>query len=133
MTFHSLVLILHVLGACLFVGMAMLCAILSFGTWTPEKIGHLRFIGSFGMWASLWQLVTGILLATDHWDELRGSKLFWIKMTLYVLEGAIFSRLIGKQAAKVANGSGRGLSLALQLNALTLILIASIGVAIVEF
>lgn len=130
---HILLLVLHILGAGLLIGVVFLSLFLSVKpTWTPEKLSHLKFVGQFGMWASIWLFVTGVILAASEWHEFQSNKLFWAKMALYVLEGTLASQLIGKKARLAASGQPSGLSLVLVLQTLLVVGIIALAVVMVE-
>ncbi|MBI3572862.1 MAG: hypothetical protein HY092_01540 [Candidatus Kerfeldbacteria bacterium] len=133
MSFAELILILHVLGASIVIASAFYSVVLTIKQpISPEKLGHLRFIGRFGMGASIWQFFTGLYLAAHEWSEFKTSKLFWIKMALYVLEGILASTLIGRKMKQAASGQSKSLTVTMLTWAVMIVLIAAIGVLLVE-
>ncbi len=133
MDFHIILLTLHVIGAGLILGVVLLSLFAAFRkTWSPERIATLHFIGSFGKWASVWQLLTGIGLASGEWDELGSSPIFWTKMVLYVLEGALAGMLIERRAKQLEVGAETsGFMTILLVHAILIIGIVVLGVFLV--
>lgn len=130
----ELILILHVLGAGLIIGIIFFSVILTFRPHLPpEKLSMLRWIGRFGMAASIWQLLTGIYLTSTEWSEFRDSRLFWVKMGLYVLEGIIAGLLIERRVKHASQeNTGRGFGLTFLLWSVIILGIVIIGVLLVE-
>ncbi len=135
-----IVLILHVLGACVVVASAIFAVIITFRQ--PIKTDNItvfRFIGRFGLFASIWQFITGLILYVHEWHDFNAKPLFWVKIALYVLEGIMINSLITKRIKKAAMASPgqplpviKGLSATVLVWALMIVAIASIGVLLVE-
>lgn len=140
MSFHLILMILHVFGAGLIIGIVLLAVIAVFKPpVTAQAMDRLRFVSHFGKAASLWMLVTGLILAYQDWGEFKGSRVFWIKIVLYVVEGILASTLLGRQARQTAtqttNGqttSGSPLRWTLVLHAILILAIAALGVILVS-
>lgn len=140
MSIHLIILILHVLGAGVVIGVVLLAlASIIKPPLTREAIERMHFVSRFGMIASVWQFLTGIVLSWQDWDEFRSSKLFWTKITLYLIEGAVASLLIEKQAKTAAvqlqNGqpvTGAKIRAGAWIQFLAIIAIAVIGVILVS-
>ncbi len=132
MSLHLIILILHVLGAGLVLGVVFLSVFLTLKPLNPEKLGHLGFIGRFGMWGSIWQLLTGLILTANDWEELGEKPIFWVKMGLYVVEGTLASMVIDRQAKRAVGGQpAKGLGTTLLLQAVLIIGIIALGVLLV--
>lgn len=134
MSFHIAILILHVLGAGLVLGVSFFCAVLMYRKeWTSEQLDRFVYIGKFGKWFSVWQFLTGIILASNEWSEFKESKIFWIKMGLYLVEGALAGVLIEKRAKSLQAGRAqKGFASGLLVQLFLILLIISLGVLLVE-
>lgn len=140
MSIHLIVLILHMLGAGLVVGIVLLALFAVIKPPVGEKsMDRLAFIARFGMWGSIWQFLTGLILASQEWGEFRTNRLFWTKIILYLIEGTIASLLLEKQskqaALRVAGGQtidGSALRLTSFIHAGLILAIAIIGVVLVS-
>lgn len=131
-TLHDIVLILHVLGAGVIIGIGVLAlAIAKKKTLSPEEITRLQWVGKFGLPASIVQLVTGLYLASADWGTLHSSKIFWTKMIVFVLQGVIAGRFIAKKVKAAGEGKG-GLFAILLLHSLMILTIVALGVMIIE-
>ncbi len=95
---HTIVLILHVLGAGIVFGVVFfsILAVIKPSA-VAQQIDRLRFVSQLGMFASAWQFVTGVMLYLQHPDELKGNHIFWAKLAVYVIEGAFASFVLGRQ------------------------------------
>lgn len=140
MSFHLIIMILHVFGAGLLIGIVFLSV---FAVFKPplssRSMDRLSFVGKFGMWTSVWLFATGFFLAYQDWDEFRSSRVFWIKMSLYIVEGTLASLLINKQVklseAQTANGGtvqSGALRMSLVIQAALILAIAALGVVLVS-
>lgn len=132
--------ILHVFGAGLVIGIVLL-ALYSVikPPVTAQAMDRLHFVSRLGMWGSMWQFGTGLILAYQDWGEFRASKIFWTKMALYVIEGSLASMLLGRQSKRTweqtANGqttSGSPLRMTLAIHAVLILAIAALGVVLVS-
>ena len=138
--FHLIALILHMLGAGLTLGVVFLSLFAVIKPPVTEKaIDRLMFISTFGMGASAWQFLSGLLLVIPEWKEYQGNSLFWTKIILYTLDGALASMLIAKQAKRAAQNLADGnLSTSTSLrngawaHALLIVAVAVIGVILVS-
>lgn len=103
--FHIIVLILHVLGAGVVLGVVFFSVIAVIKpAVVAEQLDRLHFVGRFGMWASGWQFVTGVILYLQEPDELQENKIFWVKLGLYVVEGLFASIVLNRQLKKLQTG-----------------------------
>ncbi len=140
MSFEIILLILHVFGAGLIIGISILAlASVIKPPLTAKNLDRLGFIGRFGMWASTWQFITGALLYAREPSEFNHNVWFWIKIGLYVLEGTLSSMVIGRQVKRVSAAIAqnqpplsRGLAATALTVALSVLLMASIGVVLVS-
>ena len=132
MTLHDVILILHVLGAGVIIGIGFLALAIAFRKpLDPEKIARLQWVGSFGLGATVLQLITGLYLSWSDWDTLHNSKIFWTKMGLFVLQGAVAGGLIGRKVKEAGQGKGSPLTVLLA-HSLMILIIVSLGVMMVE-
>ncbi len=140
MSLHLFVLILHVLGAGLLLGIVMLSVLAVIKPpMSSQALDRLAFVGRFGMWGSAWQFLTGAVLFLQERGEFIDSPLFWTKMGLYVVEGTLASQLLQRQARTttiaLANGqtvTAAGLRAALWIHASLIVAIAILGVWLVS-
>lgn len=134
MDYHVTLLILHIIGAGLLIGVVVFSLSLAFKkTWSQNRIHTLHYIGTFGIWASMWQLVTGVLLASSEWEEFSGSHIFWTKMGLYVVEGVLASMLIMRKAKQLQEGDSKpGFMVLLLIHTILILGIVGIGVFLVS-
>lgn len=134
MALHTIILILHVIGAGILIGMAFFSILLVIPRdWSAEKLSRIKFIGRFGGIVSVWQLLTGVYLASSDWDMLHADWLFWTKITVYCIEGTMASLLVGRKLKNSqANASSPRTAFPILANALMIIIIVSIGVMLVE-
>lgn len=140
MSFHLIIMILHVLGASVVVGVVVLAlASVVKPPVTAQAMDRLHFVSRFGMGASIWQFLTGVILAYQDWGEFKGNGIFWTKMALYVIEGTLASTLLGRLSKRTAlqtvNGqttSGGPLRTTLAVHALLIVAIAVLGVVLVS-
>ncbi|MEK7637616.1 MAG: hypothetical protein AAB402_04510 [Patescibacteria group bacterium] len=140
MSLHLFVLILHVLGAGLVLGIVILSV---FAVIKPpmmtKALDRLAFVGRFGMWGSAWQFITGAILFLQERGEFDHNPVFWTKIGLYVVEGTLASQLLQRQArttaAALASGqtvTAGGLRTTLWIHAGLIIAIAVLGVWLVS-
>lgn len=135
MNIHTLILILHVLGAGVIIGIVFFSLVVSYRprSWSAAALDRLHFVGKFGMWASAWMFVTGLILAFQDWEVLRTNWIFWGKMAAYVVEGifagALLTRIVMQARVELRP---RGLGTIMLTHALLILLIISLGVMLVE-
>lgn len=140
MSLHLFVLILHVLGAGLVLGIVILSvAAVIKPPMTPRALDRLEFIGRFGLWGSAWQFLTGAILFLQERGEFNHNPVFWTKIGLYVVEGILASQLLQRQARTttmaLANGqtvTAGGLRAVLWAHAGLIIAIAVLGIWLVS-
>lgn len=140
MSTHTILLILHVFGAGIMIGVGVFAFVVVARPPVTEKgLDRIGFVGRLGMWASIWQLLTGAGLMANEWGELSRNPLIWTKIALWVLEGALSSMLIGRQVVRIRAAlavnqppPAVGLASTLLLNAVIIIAITAIGVFVVS-
>ncbi len=139
MTIHLILMILHLFGAGLLIGICVL-AVLAVIKPPITKVGmdRLSFVARLGMGASGAQFITGAIMMATEWDELGHNPLVWTKIILWVIEGTLASLVISRQAKQagvaLANGQTptRGLPNSLLIQAFLVLLIAALGIIVVE-
>lgn len=131
---HLLLLIAHVLGASIVIGVVFFSLVIQFPLpLDPAKKAWLHFIGRFGMWASAWQFLTGLGLYWLEHDELNQRGLFWIKIGMYLLEGTLAGLVIEKKYKQIDDpAAGRSLRGLVVLQVALIVAIATIGVILVS-
>lgn len=136
----TIVLILHVFGAAVVLGAGFFSLLSSWRQpFDAARLNVFRFVGRFGLMASIWQFLTGLILYWPEHQEFNHRPLFWIKIGLYLAEGAMVSMLIDrrvKQAEAKAQGQVlppvTGLSTAVLVWTVILFTIAALGVVLVQ-
>lgn len=128
-------LILHILGAGLLIGLVVITTIIVFmRDLSDGMLRTLLKVRWLGLAGSVWQLVTGGALYYLEREELNDSKIFWTKLGLYVLEGIIISLVIDRKIKRErASGSDvvaatKKLRFAFLFHALLIIAIVILGV-----
>ncbi len=140
MEWITIILILHVFGAAIVMAVAFFALILIFHQPIDQRrSGIYHFMARFGMAASIWQLLTGVVLYLHEPSTFNHRTLFWVKIGLYVIEGMMVSLFIDKrvkQAWNKANGQTlapiAGLPMTVLAWAIVIFAIAAIGVVLVE-
>lgn len=131
---HTTLLFLHVLGAGVVVGIVVISFFSALRPLSATMLDRIGYIGKFGMWASAWQLATGIGLYALEPEEFSGSRLFWVKMALFVVEGVLAASLLARKAreagAQLAKGEKPTNSLAVILTLHALLIVAIVGAGV---
>lgn len=135
---HTFVLILHVFGAGILVGVVWL-SIMSVirPAVIAQQIDRLGFVHRFGIIFSGWQFVTGVVLFLMERDELQGNHLLWAKLGLYVIEGAFAGMVLDRRIKALRADATNALPTStlrtlLVIHAALIVAIVSLGVMIVE-
>jgi hypothetical protein len=140
MNHHTFLLILHVLGAGIVIGVAALAfAAVVKPPFTQISLDRMAFVGRFGMWGSIWQFLSGAALMGLEWEELGRSPLIWTKIVLWAVEGFLASTIVSRQVKRISGALAQnqqppsaGLSTTLLANLLLIITIAALGVVVVS-
>ena len=102
-TLHIPLVILHVFGAAIIVGSTFLALIVVFRkSLTKETISLFGLVTKVVTFAIYAQIITGILLFINEFNEFINSGLFWAKMIVFVIDGILAVTVIDKkiQSAK---------------------------------
>jgi len=137
MNFHDLVLVLHILGAGVLVGVVVFSFVLAVvPPLTVEKVNLIDRLTPFGKFGSAWQLLTGLYLAGHSWSDIKSLTIFWLKIGLFVAAGLIIEFLVRRQAhLALEENNPKAAKLLLAgsiLLVVVIILIVTIGVILVE-
>lgn len=135
MSLDTLLLTLHVLGACVVLGMTVVSVIMTYkDSLTLEGLKlfmKVRMVGGMAVGA---QVLTGLGLVFQEPEEFGKSPIFWIKMAVFVLDGIIAVGIIKKRATEISKSqSGEALqksklgTFAL-VNLVAMIVVVSLGV-----
>lgn len=131
---HTILLFLHVLGAGVVVGIVVISFFSVLRPLSATMLDRIGYIGKFGMWASVWQLATGIGLYALEPEEFNSNRLFWVKLALYVIEGTLAATLLVRKSreagAQIAKGQKPTNSLAVILTLHALLIIAIVGAGV---
>ena len=103
--FHTLVLILHVLGAAVILGVALVSLIVQLKK--PPVADNLKLLGqiwkkahfAFGL-----EVLTGMYLAASEADEFIKNPLLWVKLGLIVVALAISAKVSWRNEEKGQSG-----------------------------
>lgn len=132
---HTIVLILHVVGASLIIGVAFVTFIVEIKKYASKQVLELVEliwkIAGVGMGV---QLLTGLYLAASEWETIGKMQYFWVKMFLFFIVGGTV-RVINRRQFKEIQGDQKkrttNISLAL-IGLLVFMVIAILGVLIAE-
>lgn len=98
MTLHTILLVLHVLGASLVLGSVVFALFFllrrPFLDVSRQWMVFAWYVAEVAIGA---QLVTGLYLFLSERSEFENNHLFWTKLTLYILAGAISGGYIKRQ------------------------------------
>ena len=95
---HTIVLILHIIGATLVVGASFVSLIVLFPKRVPlERLKVLKNVWSIAGPIMGIQLLTGLYLGISEWDEIGKNHLFWVKLILFIALGVISGRVLNKK------------------------------------
>ena len=143
MSVHQFVLLLHLLGAGVMIGIGFFSLYL---VWRSPietfKMKALETIRGAGFGVAVWQLLTGLHLTIygGHWELLRTSWLFWLKMAVFLADG-ILAEIVIRGGLKRSNGladqpagqlAGQPLKRSLAVSTLFIALMATIGFMLAE-
>lgn len=145
MSVHQFVLLLHLLGAGVMIGIGFFSLYLVLRSPVEAfKIRALESIRGAGFGVASWQLITGLHLTIygGHWVELRTSWLFWLKMAVFVADGVLAEKVIRRELKRINDlpqGAGltgqaasQPLKLTLTISALFIALMVTIGFFLAE-
>lgn len=131
MSLHDFALLLHILGACVVVGVVFFSLVFSVSKPLDDvKLKAIALIRKYGVWAMGVVTITGIYMATSEWDEFGKSYLFWAKIALIVIDYFVAVRLINAKVAKALSGDSQatsGLSAISWTSALIFLIIVTLG------
>src|SRR3990170_5958969 len=106
MDLHRIIIILHLLGAGILIGLVVITALLafkkSFSLQTLAVLNQVKWLGPF---FSGLQLVTGLFLYWEDRDELNDNPLFSTKIGLYVIEGTLAGLVIDRRVAQLMSST----------------------------
>ena len=98
---HTIILALHVIGSGIMLGVVFTSFIIVFKkTLDQTSLAILKKIQLFGTVGAVWQTITGLILFFQEKGEFIESKIFWVKMGLFILDGVIALLIIGRQIRK---------------------------------
>lgn len=135
---HTLLLILHIIGAGVMIGVIVVALMVAFSKTAIEGRWKLfEYFGRLGMAAAIWQVVTGMGLFILEPEDFKINTLFWVKMGLFVLDGLIATQIVDRRVRAVlskgqAKLSASVLSTPFLANFLILALIITLGVFIAD-
>ncbi|HSX57949.1 MAG TPA: hypothetical protein VLE47_01595 [Candidatus Saccharimonadales bacterium] len=132
--FHTLVLIIHVIGAGLIIGMAFTSLlVLTTKPFVPESMKVMQRFAKFGPFIFLTQLLTGLYLAWSEYDKFRGNPLLTAKLVLFLGMAGASIYIARQAAAKAKAGTPPSPNITWAwISFLTILLIATFGVMLAE-
>ena len=93
---HTIILVLHVLGATFIVGSLFVAVFILSKNPVPRANAELLDkILKLVHWAIGIQILTGIYLMGSEWSDFRGNWMLWLKIGLLTLDGLVGGRIIG--------------------------------------
>ena len=135
---HLFVLILHVIGAGIFVGAIAVAAYVTFRSpLYPARIQLLKPLQVIVPFATYAQLATGTYLFLTNLEHFVYSELFWLKMILYAADGLLATFILKKRVeSDLEQGEGEiknNLRNFYLVQVLIALLIISVAVTIGEY
>ncbi|QQG49621.1 MAG: hypothetical protein HZB70_02350 [Candidatus Berkelbacteria bacterium] len=107
MSVHRLVLLIHLFGAAVVLGIVFFSLALALGKPLDEtRLKAIQIIRRFGVYAMGVTVLAGLYLAFEDWAELKGDKLFWAKLVLIALDYFVAVRLINAKVEAALTGNG---------------------------
>jgi uncharacterized membrane protein len=137
MSLHTLILIIHVFGAGMIIGVVLISlATVLKKPFSIESLGFISYIHKLGTIAAAVMLVTGLYLFFSEPEKFAANPVFWIKIVLYVCDGVVSGMLLKRKIVRLEkskqSGSARGLTNIILVSVVIILLIASLGVILVE-
>lgn len=103
---QTIVLTLHVIGAGLMLGVVFFAFLIVLEkNLDSVKLSVLKKIYIFGTVAAIWQLITGVILYFLDDGEFRDSKMFWLKIGLFLLDGIVAVGIVDRKIKTVESKS----------------------------
>lgn len=131
---HTTILVLHVLGATIIIGIAFVTFIIELKKFNSSQILNLtELIWKIAGPTLGVQLLTGLYLASSEWDSIGKSLLFWIKMFLFFVVGSIVGIVNKRRFERMKKNPDQGHSISWALiGLLAFLAVATLGVLIAE-
>lgn len=132
---HTTVLILHVLGATVIIGISFVTLVIELKKYSSHEILVItEFIWKINGILLFVQVVTGLYLAGSEWDKISKIHYFWAKMFLFFVIGTFIGIISRRRLKRMKEGKKdiRGGSNWAVVGFLTFLLIATLGVLIAE-
>ncbi len=107
---HNIILALHVVGAGLMLGVVFFALVIVFPkVIDASRAALLKTVLKFGTVGAVWQTITGLILYFGEADEFKNSRIFWLKMVLFVADGILALLIIDRKikAAEAQNQSAQ--------------------------
>lgn len=104
---HTFVLILHVIGTGVFIGIVVFSFLLSLKKpITQESLRIFQTMARLGPVAAVLQILTGIYLFFQDPGEFKESVLFWVKMAIFVISGLIALLIVDRRVKRALAEQG---------------------------
>ena len=131
MSLVQFVLLLHLLGAGVLIGVAVFSVLLSVAKPVDQaRLQSLKLIRLSGTYAVGLLVITGVYLAWQHFGGWPTHVRFWVKMGLIVVDGFLAQFVIRQKVNQAISGDGSSttaLPLWTVVSALVIILIVTLG------
>lgn len=103
---HTIVMVLHVIGAGLMFGVVFFAFLIVLEkNLDQSRLAVLKKIYVYGTVAAIWQAVTGVILYFQEDGEFKDSKIFWVKIGLFLLDGIVAVGIIDRKIKMIESQS----------------------------
>jgi hypothetical protein len=105
MSTHRLVLLTHLLGAAVVLGIVFFSLALVVGKPLEEvRLKAVQLIRRYGIYAMGVTVLSGLYLAYEDWAVLKNDRLFWAKMGLIIVDYLVAVRLMNAKIEAALDG-----------------------------
>lgn len=109
MSLHDVVLLLHILGTGVVVGVIFFSLVLAFKKpLDSNKLSILKLVRGYGTAGVSWMFLTGVILVyieNQDGNNLLSSEIFWVKMALIIADGILAYLVINRKISQLESGS----------------------------
>lgn len=104
MDLHDFILLLHIIGAGILIGVAVFSLVLSVSkSLTKERLQTIALIRQFGTYSVVLLFLSGVYLAWRHFGGWPTTLRFWTKMALIVVDGILAQVVIKQKINRAIN------------------------------
>lgn len=134
MSLHDIILLLHILGAGVVIGVVFFSLVLAFKKpLDTNRLSALKLVRGYGTTGVGWMFITGVILVyleNQDGNHLLSSRVFWMKMALIIADGILVYAVINRKISQLESGSTAatpGLKTATFVSALLFLGIVTLG------